>query len=107
MNSPSKNLVRVDQAYDGFLGSSLFDYANVTKDGLVDNILTTYSYNSSKPEIWRGYVDSDFPLFPRDLLVQDKAVFGNLATRTFIEGQVAAVSHPGIFSTVSSSLTGI
>lgn len=41
-NSPSRNWVRVDEAYAGGLASSLFNYTNVTVDGLVDNTPTTF-----------------------------------------------------------------
>ncbi|KAJ5392471.1 hypothetical protein N7509_007961 [Penicillium cosmopolitanum] len=53
-NSPSQLLVRADEAYDGTLASSVFNYANSTKEGLVDNTLTSYD-ESGKPTVWRGW----------------------------------------------------
>ncbi len=97
-NSPSKGFVQVDEAFatdngaGGRLASSYFNYANVTKEGLVDNTLTTYSGNSTKPDVFRGYVDSNFPIFEKDLLVKSGAVFGGLVQRQFVENNVAAVS---------------
>ncbi|KAJ4164438.1 hypothetical protein LMH87_006114 [Akanthomyces muscarius] len=95
-NSPSKGFVQVDEAFatdngaGGRLASSYFNYANVTKEGLVDNTLTTYSGNSTKPDVFRGYVDSNFPIFEKDLLVKSGAVFGGLVQRQFAENNVAA-----------------
>ncbi|KAJ6784404.1 hypothetical protein PWT90_09465 [Aphanocladium album] len=99
-NSPSKGFVRVDEVYgssDGAFGSnlasSIFNYANLTKDGLVDNTLTTYTSNRSAPTVWRGYVNSNFPIFEKDLLVKAGAVFGGLTRRQFVEDRVAAVRN--------------
>ncbi|CAI7585547.1 unnamed protein product [Penicillium bialowiezense] len=89
-NSPSQNSVRVDEAYDGSLASSFFNYANATKEGLVDNTLTTFDHKSSKPTVWRGFVNSNFPLFPKDILVTNEATFGGLIRRQFSDGLVAA-----------------
>ena len=100
-NSPSKGIVRVDEAFEGFihadggksgnLASSFFNYANVTKEGLVDNTLTTYGGNSTEPDVWRGYSNSNFPLIKQDVLVKAGAVFGGLVHRQFVKGRVAAV----------------
>ncbi|KAH7165165.1 hypothetical protein EDB81DRAFT_917131 [Dactylonectria macrodidyma] len=92
INSPAQGVVRADEAFNGMLASSLFRYSNVTQDGLVDNVLTTYNPNSTKPEVWRGYVNSNFPLFGQDLLIQAGAVFSGLVRRQFVPGQVAAWS---------------
>ncbi|KAB5575368.1 hypothetical protein GE09DRAFT_592051 [Coniochaeta sp. 2T2.1] len=89
-NSPSGDFVRVDEAYEGELASSFFNYANVSEEGLVDNTLTTYSSNSTKPAVWRGYVNSNFPIFQQDILVKAGAVFGGLVHRQFGDGLVAA-----------------
>lgn len=90
--SPSRNLVRADEAYDGGLASSLFDYSNTTKDGLVLNTLTSYEGNSTQPIVWTGYVNSNYPLFTEDLLIQAGAVFGGLVKRDLLEKHVASVS---------------
>ncbi|CAG8342212.1 unnamed protein product [Penicillium salamii] len=98
-NSPSQNSVRVDESFDGSLASSFFNYANSTKEGLVENTLTTYTYESDKPAVWKGFVNSNFPLFHENILVQNGAVFGGLVRRQFNDHLVAAVSRlfPGQF----------
>lgn len=90
-NSPAKGIVRVNEAYDDAPASSLFNYANVTKDGLVDNILTIY--NGTEPYVWQGYVNSNYPIFEKDFLVKAEAVFGGLVKRQFEDGDVASVSN--------------
>lgn len=88
-NSPAKGMVRVNEAYDDAPASSVFNYANVTGDGLVDNILTIY--NGTTPYVWQGYVNSNYPIFEQDFLAKADAVFGGLVTRQF-NGDVASVS---------------
>ena len=83
-----------NEASDNGLASSLFNYANTTHDGLVDNTLTTYSSGSHDAEVWRGYVNSAFPLFAQDFLITNGATFGGLVKRRFNEGYVATVSSP-------------
>ncbi|KAK5993673.1 hypothetical protein PT974_07108 [Cladobotryum mycophilum] len=90
ITSPSKNFVRADEAFEGGIATSFFDYSNVTKDGLVDNTLTTYNDGSSALVVWRGYVNSNYPIFAEDILVSAGAVFGGLVRRQFIQGRVAA-----------------
>ncbi|KAJ5556800.1 hypothetical protein N7494_000715 [Penicillium frequentans] len=89
-NLPSLDIVLVDEASDDGLASSLFNYANTSQDGLVDNTLSTYSSTSSSVEVWRGYVNPAFPLFSRDFLVTNKAIFGGLVKRRFYENFVAS-----------------
>ncbi|KAH8697087.1 hypothetical protein BGW36DRAFT_295922 [Talaromyces proteolyticus] len=89
-NSPSQKLVRGDEAFDGGLATSIFNYTNVTDTGMVDNTMTTFSNASAAPEVWRGYVDSNYPLFGEDFLIQNEAVFGGLVRRDFIDGYVAS-----------------
>lgn len=55
-------------------------------------------------EVWRVYVNSGFPLFARDLLVSNKAIFGGLVKRRFNEGCVASVSSFGWILAKSKSL---
>lgn len=88
-NSPSKGMVRVNEAYDDAPASSVFNYANVTSDGLVDNVLTIY--NGTTPYVLQGYVNSNYPIFQQDFLVKGDAVFGGIVTRQF-NGDVASVS---------------
>lgn len=90
-NSPSQGVVRAVEAFDGNMASSLFNYKNVTQDGLVDNTMITYHPNSTEPEVWRGYVNSGFPLFSEDILIQGGAVFVGLVQRQFVDRRVAAV----------------
>lgn len=92
--SPSQNLVRVDEIYDGGLARSIFNYANVSNEGLVENILTSFTDDLTSPTVWTGYVESNYPLFTDDLLIKNGAVFGGLVKRDFLEGQVASVSYP-------------
>lgn len=85
--------MRVEEAYDGKLASSFFDYANVTEGGLVDNTLTEYDGNSRKPAaVFRGYVNSNYPIFLNSILADSDAVFGGLVERRFSNNRVAAVS---------------
>jgi hypothetical protein len=93
VNSPSQSVVRVSITSKNGLESSVFNYANVTKGGLVDNTLTTYAVNSSAaPTVWRDYVNSNFPIFANSILVDSGAVYTGLVTRKVVEGPVAAVS---------------
>ncbi|KAJ5136310.1 hypothetical protein N7448_004864 [Penicillium atrosanguineum] len=89
-NSPSQNFVRVDEAFNGSLASSFFNYANSTKEGLVYNTMTTFGHKTNEPTIWKGFVNSNFPLLPEDILVKNGAVFGGLVRRQFNEHFVAA-----------------
>ncbi|KAI4212355.1 MAG: hypothetical protein LQ351_004925 [Letrouitia transgressa] len=74
-NSPDNNKVRVDQAFDGSLGSSLFDFANVT-DGLVLNKYFLISPSiASKPNCTQYLTNPGFPLIAPDFLTSTKAVF--------------------------------
>jgi hypothetical protein len=90
-NSPSQGFVRVDEAFEGQLASSYFNYSNVTETGLVDNTLTTYDPKSTTPSVWRGYVNSNFPIFQKEILVTAGAVYEGLVNRDFISSPVAAV----------------
>lgn len=96
-NSPSERSVRVDHTVNGSLFSSVFDYANTSRGGLlVDNIRTrSSSSDACEPAVvWRGYVDSDFPLIEADVLGSAGAVFQGLLERSFVRGYVAAASLP-------------
>lgn len=97
-NSPSKNLVRADQASSEGISSSVFNFANVTKEGLVDNTLTMYPNGGATPTIFRDYVNSNFPLFREDMLVKAGAVFGGLVKRDFIKEDVASVGFLSFLS---------
>ncbi|KAF2476600.1 uncharacterized protein BDR25DRAFT_375597 [Lindgomyces ingoldianus] len=91
-NSPSQGLVRVDHAYEGGLASSSFNYSNVTDAGLVDNTVTTFLGSSEKTEVWRGYVNSNFPLFLESILVESGAIFTGLAKRDLVTEWTASWS---------------
>jgi hypothetical protein len=95
LNSPSQRIVRVYVTSKSGLESSNFDYANVTKEGLVDNIVTTYSDDSENPPtVWRDYVNSNFPIFEETILANSGAVFAGLVERRIVKGLVAAVRDP-------------
>lgn len=98
--SPSQNLVRADEAYDGALATSIFDYSKINKEGLVLNNLTSYEVNSTEPTVWIGYVMSNYPLFTEDFLIRGDAVFGGLVKRNLLAKHVASVSfqQPFLFS---------
>lgn len=55
--------------------------------------MTTFDHKSNEPIIWRGFVNSNFPLLSEDILVENGAVFGGLVRRQFNEDPVAAVSR--------------
>lgn len=90
--SPSQNLVRADEAYEGGLATSVFDYSKVNKEGLVLNNLTSYEVNSTEATVWMGYVMSNYPLFTQDFLIRGNAVFGGLVKRNLLAEHVASVS---------------
>ncbi|KHO02059.1 uncharacterized protein MAM_01060 [Metarhizium album ARSEF 1941] len=91
-HSPTKKLVRVDETFENGLATSMFNFANVTKDGLVDNTLTSVFKDFAHPEIWRGYVNTNYPLISADFLTQAGAVFSGLVERNFVPGKVASWS---------------
>jgi hypothetical protein len=93
VNSPSKGVVQAYITSKNGLESSVFNYAKVTKAGLVDNTLITYTANSSAPPtVWRDYVNSNFPVFEKTILIDSSAVYTGLVTRRVVEDPVAAVS---------------
>ncbi|KAJ5600411.1 hypothetical protein N7450_001478 [Penicillium hetheringtonii] len=50
-NSPSQSFCKVDEAFNGSLATYFFHYTNSTKEGLVDNTMTTFSHKSNEPTI--------------------------------------------------------
>lgn len=88
--SPSQQKVRVDEAYDSGLGSSLFDYTNITDAGVANRQWTLHPAITSPPNLWQGYVSPAFPLIPRDFLVTNGAVFGGIVDDSYV-GKVATV----------------
>jgi hypothetical protein len=89
-SSPSQQKVRVDEAYDSGLGSSLFDYTNVTQEGVLNRQWILNPAITSRPDLWQGYVSPAFPLIPRDFLVTNGAVFGGLVDDPYV-GEVSTV----------------
>ena len=84
----------MDQAFDGTLGSSLFDFGNATSDGLVSNKYFTLSPSiASSPKCTQYTVNSDFPLIPADFLMAADAVFAEMVEDDF-NGLVTAVRLP-------------
>ncbi|CZR50252.1 uncharacterized protein PAC_00124 [Phialocephala subalpina] len=91
-NSPTAGKVRVDQSYDMNIGSSIFDYTNISSNGLVSNIMYLFTPSiASPPSIFSDYVNSNFPLFTQDMLQTNGAVFTGLTHRDK-NGKVASWS---------------
>ena len=83
-NSGANKKVRVDEAYNSTLASSLFDFTNVTSDGLVRNDLFIIAPSiASKPTCTQFLANAAFPLVPTDLLTANNAVFAGLAEDEF------------------------
>ena len=92
-SSPSVKKVRIDEAYESTLASSLFDYNNVTSAG-VNNILWSLTPSiASQPQYYVGYQSlPSFPLFVEDLLVASNAIYaGTTVDPDF--GQLMLVSN--------------
>ena len=80
-SSPSVKKVRVDEAYDGTLGSSLFDYNKVTDEGVYNIVWTLSPSLTSAPEFFTGYVEGPaFPLVEEGLLVSSNAVYAGVTS---------------------------
>jgi hypothetical protein len=91
-NSPTAMKVRADVTFGLNIGTSIFDYTNISADGLVSNILYTFSPSlASSPNIFSEYVNPGFPLFTQDILQVNGAVFTGLVESPK-NGQVASVS---------------
>ena len=106
-NSPTANKVRADESYDMNIASSLFDYNNLSSDGLVSN--TVYDFTPSilsKPIIFNGYVDSNYPLFTQDILQSNSGVFTGVVDRP-MNGKVYSVSLIENGSDTLSPLTNL
>jgi hypothetical protein len=88
--SPFQQKVRVDEAYDSHLGSSLFDYANITDEGVANRQWILDPAITSPPNLWQGYVTPAFPLIQRDFLLTNGAVFGGIVNDPYV-GEVATV----------------
>ena len=97
-HSPGNAAVRVDAAYDGVLQSSLFDFSNLTEEGLVTNRLYTLSPSvSAEPQCDQLPVVATFPLFLPDVLVTNEAVYAGTDVDRF-NGVVTKVCRPGLSS---------
>ena len=96
-SSPSQKKVRVDLAYDSVLGSSLFDYSNVTNEGVSNVLWTLTPAVASAPAFFVGFTEPAFPLIPRDLLVAGNAVFAGHIQDDYV-GAVTSVSRAFPFS---------
>ncbi|MCJ1360161.1 MAG: hypothetical protein MMC33_010164 [Icmadophila ericetorum] len=83
-NSAANKKVRVDEAYNSTLASSLFDFTKVTSDGLVLNDLFTIAPSiASKPVCQQFMANPAFPLVPSDFLTASEAVFAGEAEDEF------------------------
>jgi hypothetical protein len=85
-NSKSQVKVRVDETYDGALGSSLFDYTDINSSGQVLNKQYLLQPSvGSKPDCFTDHVnDPAFPLVTGDLLHNLNAVFGGVAQDSLV-----------------------
>ena len=91
-NSAAQQKVRADVVFDGSLGSSLFDFAKTTPDGLVENSVYLFTPSvAAKPSCNVYQVNSDFPLVPSDFLVANNAVFAGYQEDS-MNGLVSLVS---------------
>lgn len=79
-NSATLGKVRVDESYDGAFASSLFDYTDVTADGLVLNKLWSVGPSAgSRPSCFVEHIaDPGFPLVTVGFLKDNQAVFGGI-----------------------------
>jgi hypothetical protein len=85
-NSKSQAKVRVDETYDGALGSSLFDYTDINSSGQVLNkqYLLQPSVGST-PDCFNDHItDPGFPLVIGDFLRNLSAVFGGVVQDSFM-----------------------
>lgn len=90
-HSPSQETVRVDETYESTLGSSLFDYTNVTQEGVANRVWTLSPAITSPPQCFEGFVSPAFPLITEDILVANNAIYGGLM-HDALAGEVALVS---------------
>lgn len=92
-NSASQGKVRVDEAYDGAFGSSLFDYSDTSTDGAVLNKQWIIEGSAgSHPTCFNEHVpDPGFPLVTKDFLQNANAVFGGVMQDPYA-GWVQSVS---------------
>lgn len=88
----------MDEAYDTVLGSSLFDYHNVTDQGVSNILWTLTPAVASEPEFFTGFVQPAFPLISADFLVAANAVYAGIVQDPYV-GEVTAVSFLFYFST--------
>jgi hypothetical protein len=95
-SSPSQQKVRVDEAYDSALGSSLFDYTNVTQEGVANRQWILTPAITSRPDLFQGYVIPAFPLITSDFLVTNGAVFGGVVNDPYVGEVSTACSAPSM-----------
>jgi hypothetical protein len=98
-NSPSRSKVRVDEAYDSTLGSSLFDYTNVTQGGVANRLWSLSPAITSPPECFQGFSNPAFPLISEDILVANEAIYGGVTYDAFA-GEVALVRFDSAISCI-------
>ena len=73
------------------IASSLFDYTNISSKGLVSNVQYSLTPTiQSPPMIFNAFVNPSFPLFTKDVLQSNSAVFTGLTNRPK-NGKVASV----------------
>lgn len=93
-NSNSQAKVRVDETYDGALGSSLFDYTDINSSGQVLNKQYILQPSvGSTPDCFTDHVTNPaFPLVTNDFLRNLNAVFGGVVQDSFV-GWAQSVSN--------------
>lgn len=109
-NSAANLAVRIDETYQGAYGSSLFDYSDMTADGLVKNYQTTIGPSvGSNASCFNDYVAlPGFPLITPEFLQNANATFGGVVDDDLM-GTVQTVRGDSLFQsmTCSSSLTSL
>lgn len=80
-------------AYDSTIGSSLFDYSNVTQEGVANKMWTLSPAIASAPQYFFGYVEPAFPLLSEDLLIASQAVYVGTINDPYVGEATAVRSH--------------
>lgn len=90
-SSPASKKIRVDETYRSALGSSLFNFNDVTADGVNNTLWLLTPTLTSTPQFFTGYEQPAFPLVEADLLVKARAVYAGTTIEPYA-GEVTKVS---------------
>ena len=79
-NSAEHGKIRVDEAYDGSLASSLCDFTDMNADGgIMNHLITVGPSMGSEPSCFDDYLQAPgFPLITEDFLKSANATFGGV-----------------------------